>query len=460
MGSFVTDTIRDPRTTRYSWYMMTRTGKRYKENTEMASGDSAGVSELLKMHAVGRQATARRREREGGRATGGRVHREAEHRRQVKQMQEQMQVMREWMERSQVREGERVPRDEDRDHLRLTELTESEDIEAFLTTFERMMQVYEVREDRWAFKLAPQLTGRAQQAYAALNADDAAKYKEVKAAILRCYDINEETYRQRFRTTRRKEGEAYVELAIRLQDLLKKWMADCDTIETVSEKVATEQLLNTMPADLRIWVGERKPKTASEAGKLSDDYLQARRRETGLPTKSTSQLGESRTRERAGIETRKCHACGQEGHLVRNCPKKGTEPSPSRESGVKKEKTERNTLRCYNCGKRGHIAMHCPDNTLFCDGGVGRAATRRGKVEGTEAEDILLDTGCSRTMVRRELVPEEKIVEGEAVTVRCAHGDMVLYPLVEVELELEGRKRRVKAEHYQCQCYWAQMYLK
>lgn len=51
-----------------------------------------------------------------------RAHREAEHRWQagVEQMQEQMQVMREWMERSQVREGERVPRDEDRDRLKLT----------------------------------------------------------------------------------------------------------------------------------------------------------------------------------------------------------------------------------------------------------------------------------------------------------------------------------------------------
>ena len=101
--------------------------------------------------------------------------------------------------------------------MKLTKLTESEDIEAFLTTFEWMMRVYGVRtrEDHWAFKLAPQLTGRAQQAYAALNADDAAKYEEVKAAILRCYDISEETYRQRFWT---EGGEAYIELAIRLQE--------------------------------------------------------------------------------------------------------------------------------------------------------------------------------------------------------------------------------------------------
>ena len=186
-------------------------------------------------------------------------------------------MMREWMKRSQAREVERVSQEEDRDRLKLSKLTESEDSEAFLMTFERMMRVYGVKQDRWAFKLAPQLTGRTQQAYATLNVDDAAQYKQVKAAILRRYDINEETYRQRFRTMRKKEGEAYVELAIRLQDLLKKWVAECETVEAVLQKVTTEQLLNTMRAELKIWVGERKPKSASEAGQLAADYMQARR---------------------------------------------------------------------------------------------------------------------------------------------------------------------------------------
>jgi len=80
-----------------------------------------------------------------------------------------------------------------------------------------------------------------------------------------------------------------VELAIRLQDLLRKWMVECDTVEAVMEKVAIEQLLNTMPADLRIWVDERKPKTASGAGRLADDYLQARQRELGVYATKNSQ---------------------------------------------------------------------------------------------------------------------------------------------------------------------------
>jgi len=80
--------------------------------------------------------------------------------------------------------------------------TEDDNIEAYLTTFERLMAAYEVKRERWAFKLAPQLVGKAQQAYAAMSADDAADYDKLKKAILRRYDINEESYRQRFRSHR------------------------------------------------------------------------------------------------------------------------------------------------------------------------------------------------------------------------------------------------------------------
>ena len=94
----------------------------------------------------------------------------------------------------------------DSDPMKLTRLTDVDDIESYLTTFERMMKGYEVDTARWVFKLAPQLTGRAQQAYAALDPSDAECYTTVKAAILRRYNINEETYRQRFRSFKYRAG--------------------------------------------------------------------------------------------------------------------------------------------------------------------------------------------------------------------------------------------------------------
>ena len=98
--------------------------------------------------------------------------------------------------------------------VKIAKLTDTDDIEAYLTTFERMMAAYDVPRSRWVCKIAPQLTGKAQQAYAAMDVTAAAQYDEVKAAILRRYDISDETYQQRFRAATRKEDETHRQLAV------------------------------------------------------------------------------------------------------------------------------------------------------------------------------------------------------------------------------------------------------
>ena len=41
-------------------------------------------------------------------------------------------------------------------------------IEAYLITFEWIMQAYEIPEEQWTYYLAPRLTGKVQQAFVAL----------------------------------------------------------------------------------------------------------------------------------------------------------------------------------------------------------------------------------------------------------------------------------------------------
>ena len=105
-------------------------------------------------------------------------------------------------------------------------LTESDDIEAYLTTFERLVTSANLERQHWAVKLAPYLTGKVQQAYAALSSDDASNYTKLKEAILHRYNITVERYRQQFRATSKKPGESYQELVMRLGHLASKWLKD------------------------------------------------------------------------------------------------------------------------------------------------------------------------------------------------------------------------------------------
>ena len=129
------------------------------------------------------------------------------------------------------------------------------------------MVVFRIEKRRWAFKLAPQLTGKAQKAFTVIEEGQASDYDQLKKAILKRYNIRGETYTQRLRTTARKSDKSSREMATKIMEL----------VQEVVEVVGTEQLLNSMGEYVYVWVRERKPKTCAEAGELADDYELARK---------------------------------------------------------------------------------------------------------------------------------------------------------------------------------------
>ena len=100
-------------------------------------------------------------------------------------------------------------------------------MKVFLTTFERAVEAHGVERGKCRAFLAPQLTGSARLAYVEMTDEDAKDYERVKAAIFQRYDINEETDRRHFRSIKPLENETPMELAIRMEDLVEKWLKDC-----------------------------------------------------------------------------------------------------------------------------------------------------------------------------------------------------------------------------------------
>ena len=89
-------------------------------------------------------------------------------------------------------------RDRARNTPRLQRMMEGEDVDTFLTIFERVIRAHEVPENQWSLALAPLLAGKTRQAYAVLDGELTVNYGEVKEAILRRYDITEEKHSQKF----------------------------------------------------------------------------------------------------------------------------------------------------------------------------------------------------------------------------------------------------------------------
>ena len=60
-------------------------------------------------------------------------------------------------------------------------------------------------------------------------------------------------------------------------------------------------------------------------------------------------------------------------------------------------------------------------------------------------DDLLLDTGCSKTIVWRDLVGEKQCLEGQSTIIQYTHGDTIAYPLAAIELEIQGKPVLVNA---------------
>ena len=88
---------------------------------------------------------------------------------------------------------------------------------------------------------------------------------------------------------------------------------------------------------------------------------------------------------------------------------------------------------------------------LFC----GNRINPRGVAEGIVlwhgvvndflVDDLLLDTGCSKTIVHRDLVGGEQWLEGKSIIIQYVHGDAIAYTLAAMELEIQWKSVLVNA---------------
>ena len=103
---------------------------------------------------------------------------EEESERGITQLTKQLELLWELVTARPIAAPIGAPSESQRDSVKLTRFSDNDDIEAYLTTFDRIMEAYDyqIDESLWPYKLAPQFTGKAQQAYAALSPDQAKNY--------------------------------------------------------------------------------------------------------------------------------------------------------------------------------------------------------------------------------------------------------------------------------------------
>uniref|UniRef100_A0A8D0HLU4 SCAN box domain-containing protein n=1 Tax=Sphenodon punctatus TaxID=8508 RepID=A0A8D0HLU4_SPHPU len=156
--------------------------------------------------------------------------------------------------------------------LQLPELTPVDDIEAYLSSFERAADACQWPRGEWVTRLVPALSGKPQQPPNSLDGRDRGDYGKVKAAILRG-DGGPEAQRQRFRQFRFQEAAGPREVCGRLRELCWRWLKpESRTKEQILELLILEQFLTILPQELQSWVWERGPESCAQAVALAERY--------------------------------------------------------------------------------------------------------------------------------------------------------------------------------------------
>ncbi|XP_048051185.1 uncharacterized protein LOC125271213 [Megalobrama amblycephala] len=320
----------------------------------------------------------------------------------------------------------------------LEKLSDTDDVDHFLVTFERIAVACRWIKTDWVWHLIPLLTGKARAAYVNMDLNESTDYDKVKYAILKKYDVNAETYRQKFRSLTIEPTESPKELYSRLKELFGKWIQPKrKTVEEVSEIIILEQYLKMLSPELQVWIRERDPKTAAEAASLADVFVAARGKNKLWAWKPVKDCCFP---DVPHFQQRKVEGSGK--------PYLGKHPLTKSNLAPKRPPI------CYLCGQEGHTKPNCPkisaQLTQLCfvqSRNVTKSASslRTTNVEiNGEKLTALIDTGSDQTLVRRKFISPSLISTVNKLPICCVHGDERLLPTANVYVKIEDQAYMVE----------------
>ena len=201
---------------------------------------------------------------------------------------------------------------------------EGDDVEVYMSTFEGLAIANNWDRSTWAPWLAALLTGKAREAYARLDSVSAGDYDQLKEAILARYDLTPETYRRKFRDSRRSPDESYLEWGISCRRYFERWVGPAlNDPEKLSEVMIIEHMITNTHPDLQVWLREHRPDSVMELTELAETYRVARQSTSWKGDIDRKVDGKNQSNRKDEGETEgSCYRCGALGHFVSSCPQK------------------------------------------------------------------------------------------------------------------------------------------
>ncbi|KAL8568227.1 hypothetical protein ACOMHN_027750 [Nucella lapillus] len=205
--------------------------------------------------------------------------------------------------------------------IKMPYFEDSDDIDSYISQFERLAKLQGWSQESWAIRLGALLKGKSREVYTGLTDEEASDYSILKNALLLKHRVTAESYRVKFRTSKKEPGESFRRYVAKLQLWLRRWLEMSNrsqNFDELEDLFLMEQLINSVSAELGTFIRERQPKSVQEAADLAQVFVEAHGGQKG-----SKQGGNQSPGQNVQAGPRKfelvCFHCNQKGHKKTEC---------------------------------------------------------------------------------------------------------------------------------------------
>jgi hypothetical protein len=164
-------------------------------------------------------------------------------------------------------------------------------IDAYIQRFERSATSQNWNRHNWGAHLRALLKGKALDVFARLSHEDSLDFDKLKTALYKRFDITEDGFLKRFRSSKPEGSETFLQFSSRLDCYLERWVElsrTSKTYEGLKDLFLREQFILCCTKELSLFLKERIPLTIKDMARYADQYVKARTISSSLVTQDPS----------------------------------------------------------------------------------------------------------------------------------------------------------------------------